>query len=133
MTRNVIISVLLVVLVALGALLFYRLRAPDEMQAVRAAVDAYLATKSSLIRNAMDFNVVGFSNTGNQGEAQVEFRAKTGGGSFQITYELARQGKGWVVTGSKGMGLGAHPGAEQPPASALPPAHPAANPPSSNP
>lgn len=96
--------------------------------AVKAAIQSYLASRGTLNLEAMDVNFKDVKITGDRAEAQVEFRAKAGGGGMQMTYALDRLNGVWTVKQSQSpMGESAHPpigGAAAPQPSVLPPSHP---------
>ena len=105
-------------------------QASRDQQAIRAAMQKYLAERGTLNLDAMEMDVKQATVTGDTAEAQVEFRAKQGGAGMQMSYKLQRQGDHWVVTGSQATGMGmAHPPLGQatpstPPSGQLPAGHP---------
>lgn len=70
-----------------------------ENEAIRAAVQKHLAARGNLDLSAMEIDVKQVSIDRDHAIAQVEFRAKQGGGSMQMAYVLDRQGDEWVVHG----------------------------------
>src|SRR5574337_34268 len=104
-------------------------RAERDQQAIRAAVQKHLSERGNLNMAGMEVEVKKVTTQENRAEAQVEFRAKQGGASMQMTYNLERQGDAWVVRGGRpAVGDASHPpmGGGMPPAGMgeLPPAHP---------
>jgi hypothetical protein len=81
---------------------------PDDQQAIRAALQQYLASRGNLNLAGMDLDIKQVTNTdANHAEALVEFRAKGAppeSGGMQVTYQFERQGSGWVVRSSRPSG-----------------------------
>ncbi len=101
-------------------------QAERDREAIAAALQKHLSSKGGLNLTAMDIVVKDVKYRGSQVEAEVEFRARQGGGTMQKTYQLERQGNDWVVQSSSGHGT-APPQAEEgmpPGAGTLPPGHP---------
>ncbi len=103
--------------------------AARDQQAIRAAIQNYLAKRPGLNLSSMDTDVKNISIQQNTATAQVEFRSKQGGTTMQMTYALERQGDAWVVrSGSASGDAMGHPppGTSAPPAGMgdLPPGHP---------
>lgn len=93
-----------------------------ENEAIRAAVQKHLAARGTLDLSAMEIDVKQVSIDRDHAIAQVEFRAKQGGGSMQMAYMLDRQGGEWVVRGgTPSAGNIGHPTSGEAP---LPPASP---------
>ena len=96
--------------------------------AVKAAIQSYLASRGTLNLEAMEVEYKDIKVTGDHADAQVEFRAKSGGGGMQIAYSLDRLNGVWKVKQSQSpSGESAHPpvgGAATPPSEVLPPSHP---------
>jgi hypothetical protein len=81
-----------------------------DQDAIRAAVHQHLARNSNLNMAAMDLSLTQTSISGDQAQADVEFRLKQGGTTMQMTYSLIRHASGWLVTNSRpGGGQFAHP------------------------
>jgi hypothetical protein len=99
----------------------------DERAAMRTAIEAYLSQRGNLNLAGMDMDVQVTRQDERTADVNVVFRAKQGGGSMQMSYQLERQGEGWVVKGSRsGMG-GDHPavgGGATAPSGDMPAAHP---------
>lgn len=99
----------------------------DE-QAIRAALQKYLAGRGTLNISAMDMDVKQVNVTGNTAQARVEFKAKGSGAGMEMTYNFERQGDTWVVKSSQNTGGLTHPptdpGAMPPPSGELPAGHP---------
>jgi len=103
-----------------------------ENDAIRAGIIKHLAALNMLNMNSMDVKVTQATVNGNQAQAQVEIRSKSGDSNaapMQIGYALEKQGDEWVVVKSTGMGGMQHPGPGQGAPSgaapgALPPGHP---------
>ena len=101
----------------------------DDQAAIRTALQSYLSQRGNLNMAGMDMEVQVARNDGKTADVNVSFRAKQGGGSMQMAYQLEKQGGTWVVKGSKSpLGGGSHPdvgaGAASPAPSQTPPAHP---------
>ena len=96
--------------------------------AVKTAIQSYLASRGTLNLEAMDVDIKEVKVTGDRAEAQVEFRAKSGGGGMQMAYALERLNGVWTVKQSQSpMGESSHPpigGAAAPKPGELPPSHP---------
>jgi hypothetical protein len=96
--------------------------------AIKTAIQSYLASRGTLNLEAMEMDVKQVNITGDRAEAQVEFRAKAGGGVMQMVYALERQGGVWTVKGSQSPGMQTgHPpvgGTAAPQPGELPPSHP---------
>ncbi len=103
-------------LVALGlvALSTGCAKPPSDADAVRAGINQHLAGLKTINLSAMDMSILNVSIQGNQAQAQVEFRPKTGappGAGMQVSYSLAKQNGVWVVQTTQPMGGSIqHPG-----------------------
>jgi hypothetical protein len=135
---------------ALGLLAFASgcAKPQSDSDAVRAGINEHLAGLKTINLSAMDMNVLNISIQGNQAQAQVEFRPKTGapaGAGMQVSYALAKQNGVWVVQTTQPMGGSIqHPGpGDNPhmtpgmttpgtPASGMPPGSPSSMPPNSS-
>ena len=101
-----------------------------ENEAIRAAVQKHLAARGTLDLSAMEIDVKQVSIDRDHAIAQVEFRAKQGGGSMQMAYTLDRQGDGWAVrAGAPSAGNIGHPTSGEAPLPAASPSGPATAPP----
>lgn len=82
----------------------------DETAAIRTALEAYLSQRGNLNMAGMDMDVQVVRMDERTADVQVNFRAKQGGGSMQMAYQLEKQGEAWVVKGSKSpTGTSGHP------------------------
>ena len=79
-------------------------QAERDREAIAAALQKYLSGKGGINMSAMEIVVKDVKYQGNQVEAEVEFRARQGGGTMQKTYRLVRHGNDWVVQSSSGHG-----------------------------
>jgi hypothetical protein len=127
----------------------------SDSDSIRAGINQHLSSLSTLNLGAMDMSVTNISIQGNQAQAQVEFRPKTGapqGAGMRVAYSLAKQDGKWVVqTTQPAGGMIEHPAPGQNPhmnstspspttlpnfndlvhsqsGGALPPGHPPVNP-----
>lgn len=78
-----------------------------DSDAIRAAINQHLSSLNTINLSAMDMNIVNVSIQGNQAQALVEFRLKSGppqGSPMQVSYSLAKQDSKWVVQNSTPMG-----------------------------
>jgi hypothetical protein len=104
------------ILMALGLAAFAGgcAKPPSDADAVRAGINQHLAGLKTINLSAMDMEVLNVSIQGNQAQAQVEFRPKTGapaGAGMQVSYALAKQNGVWVVQTTQPMGGSIqHPG-----------------------
>jgi len=73
----------------------------NSNDAIQTAIQAHLARNGSLRLDAFDMTVKQVTFDGDHAQAQVEFHAKTGAGTMQLTYALAKQGGTWTVLESK--------------------------------
>ena len=128
----------------------------NSNEAIQTAIQSHLAHNGNLRLDAFDMTLKQVTFDGDHAQAHVEFHAKTGAGTMQLTYALARQGGAWTVLESKPDGSNfSHPpldksqgtansgktgdnppvfqvldkihGAGTPPAQNLPPGHPPIN------
>lgn len=82
--------------------------------AIRTAIQAHLAHNGNLSLASFDTQVKQVAFDGDHAQAQVEFHAKNGPGTMQLTYALVKLGGSWSVTGSTpGGGNFSHPGPGQ--------------------
>ncbi|HLX00009.1 MAG TPA: hypothetical protein VKR82_15300 [Candidatus Acidoferrales bacterium] len=79
----------------------------SDADAIRSGINQHLASLKTLNLGAMDMNITNFSIQGNQAQAQVEFRPKTGapqGAGMQVAYSLEKQNGLWVVQNTQPAG-----------------------------
>lgn len=72
----------------------------SDADAIRSGINAHLSGLKTINLSAMDMTVNKFSIQGNQAQAQVEFRPKTGapqGAGMQVNYTLEKQNGAWFV------------------------------------
>jgi hypothetical protein len=103
----------------------------DDKEAIRAGVMEHLSAMNTLNLNAMNIDVTQVTVNGNQAQAQVDFRPKTGapaGVGMKISYNLEKRDGKWVVLQSLPVaGEMAHPApgqAADPNQAVLPAGHP---------
>ncbi len=112
-------SVYLLTLVGLLVLFCGCKKQESDADAIRSGINQHLAALKTLNLAAMDMTVTNFSIQGNQAEAQVEFRPKTGGpqgAGMQVAYSLEKQNGQWVVQNSQPSGGSIqHPGPDENP------------------
>lgn len=86
----------------------------SDSDAIRSGINQHLASLKTLNLGAMDMNITNVSIQGNQAQAQVEFKPKTGapqGAGMQVAYSLEKQNGVWVVQNSQPSGGSIqHPG-----------------------
>jgi len=72
---------------------------PSDADAIRTGIVEHLTSLKTLNLSAMNINVTSVNIQGNQAQAQVEFRPKTGapvGASMQVAYALEKEMEiGW--------------------------------------
>jgi len=93
----------------------------SDADGVRAGINQHLVSLKTINLGAMDMNVTNVSVQGNEAQAQVEFKPKSGGppgAGMQVSYSLQKQNGQWVVQNTQPMGGSIqHPGpGENPPA-----------------
>jgi hypothetical protein len=79
----------------------------SDADAIRAGINTHLSGLKTINLGAMDMTVNSFSIQGNQAQAQVEFRPKTGapaGAGMQVNYTLEKQNGIWVVQNTQPAG-----------------------------
>lgn len=82
---------------------------------IRAAINAHVAHNGNLRPDAFDTEVKQLTLNGDHAQAQVEFRAKNGPGTMQLTYSLEKRDGAWVVAESTPSGSNfSHPTAGMP-------------------
>jgi hypothetical protein len=72
----------------------------SDADAIRTGINQHLASLKTINLSAMDMNVTNVSVQGNQAQAQVEFKPKTGapqGAAMQVSYSLQKQNGQWTV------------------------------------
>jgi hypothetical protein len=100
----------------------------NDNDAIRAGVIQHLISLKGLNVSAMEITVSQVTINGNQAQAVVDFRPKTGapsGAGMQISYNLEKRDANWVVL--KSLPLGgeiAHPAPGQMPSGAVHPSSP---------
>ena len=86
----------------------------SDADAIRSGINQHLASLKTLNLAAMDMNITNVSIQGNQAQAQVEFKPKTGapqGAGMQVAYSLQKQNGAWVVQNTQPAGGSIqHPG-----------------------
>ena len=90
------------VLTLIGFLVFFAgcKKQESDADAIRSGINQHLASLKTLNLGAMDMNIMNVSVQGNQAQAQVEFKPKTGapqGAGMQVAYSLEKQNGVWVV------------------------------------
>jgi hypothetical protein len=79
----------------------------SDADAIRSGINLHLASLKTLNLGAMDMDITNVSIQGNQAQAQVEFKPKTGapqGAGMQVAYSLQKQNGLWVVQNSQPAG-----------------------------
>jgi hypothetical protein len=79
----------------------------SDADAIRAGINTHLSGLKTINLSAMDMIVNSFSIQGNQAQASVEFRPKTGapaGAGMRINYTLEKQNGVWVVQNTQPAG-----------------------------
>ena len=89
-------------LTAIGLLVFFTgcKKQKSDADAIRSGINQHLASLKTINLGAMDMNIMNVSVQGNQAQAQVEFKPKTGapqGAGMQVAYSLEKQNGIWVV------------------------------------
>ena len=82
-------------------------RQQSDADAIRSGINQHLASLKTLNLGAMDMNITNVSVQGNQAQAQVEFKPKTGapqGAGMQVAYSLQKQNGLWVVQNTQPAG-----------------------------
>jgi hypothetical protein len=86
----------------------------SDADAIRSGINQHLASLKTINLDAMDMSVTSFTVQGNQAQAQVEFKPKTGapqGAGMQVAYSLEKQNGLWVVQNAQPSGGSIqHPG-----------------------
>jgi len=82
--------------------------------AIQAAIQAHLAHNSNLRLDSFDMEVKQVALDGDHAQAQVEFNAKSGGGTMQLSYALVKREGAWsVVESTPGGSNFSHPGLDK--------------------
>jgi hypothetical protein len=97
------------VLTLIGLLVFFAgcKKQESDADAIRSGINQHLASLNTLNLGAMDMNITNVSIQGNQAQAQVEFKPKTGGpqgAGMQVAYSLQKQDGLWVVQNTQPAG-----------------------------
>jgi len=104
------------VLALIGLLVFFAgcKKQESDADAIRSGINQHLASLKTLNLGAMDMNITNVSIQGNQAQAQVEFKPKTGapqGAGMQVAYSLQKQNGLWIVQNTQPAGGSIqHPG-----------------------
>ncbi|MGB8474825.1 MAG: hypothetical protein WCE61_12135 [Candidatus Acidiferrum sp.] len=79
--------------------------------AIRTAIQAHLAHNTNLRMDSFEMELKQVTFDGDHAQAQVEFHAKSGGGTMQLNYALAKKDGVWSVVESTPAGSNfSHPG-----------------------
>jgi hypothetical protein len=79
----------------------------SDADGIRSGINQHLASLKTINLGAMDMNITSVSVQGNQAQAQVEFKPKTGapqGAGMQVAYSLQKQNGLWVVRSTQAAG-----------------------------
>jgi len=79
----------------------------SDADAVREGINQHLSSLKTINLDAMNMNIKNVSIQGNQAQAQVEFKPKTGaqdGAGMEVSYSLEKQNGVWVVQNSQPTG-----------------------------
>jgi hypothetical protein len=86
----------------------------SDADGVRAGINQHLLSLKTINLGAMDMSVTNISVQGNEAQAQVEFKPKSGGApgaAMQVSYSLQKQNGQWVVQNTQAAGGSMqHPG-----------------------
>jgi hypothetical protein len=121
-------------LTVIGLLVFFFgcKKQESDAEAIRAGINQHLVSLKTLNLAAMDMNITNVSIQGNEAQAQVEFRPKSGapqGAGMQVAYSLEKQNGVWVVQNTQpaggsiqhpGPGENPHPNTGSPSSSSMP-------------
>jgi hypothetical protein len=96
-------------LTVMGLLVFFAgcKKQESDADAIRSGINQHLASLKTLNLGAMDMNVTNVSIQGNQAQAQVEFKPKTGGpqgAGMQVASSLEKQNGQWIVQNTQPAG-----------------------------
>lgn len=84
--------------------------AQSDHDAITEAIRKHLATNSTINMAVMDMDVGQVNVSGDQAQANADFRLKQGGTTMQMTYFLERHAGTWIILRSQpGGGQFAHP------------------------
>jgi hypothetical protein len=79
----------------------------SDADGVRAGINQHLVSLKTINLGAMDMNVTNVSVQGNEAQAQVEFKPKSGGppgAGMQVSYSLQKQNGQWIVQNTQAAG-----------------------------
>lgn len=79
----------------------------SDADGIRSGINQHLASLRTINLGAMDMDITSFSVQGNEAQAQVEFKPKTGapqGAGMQVAYSLEKQNGQWVVQSTQPAG-----------------------------
>jgi len=79
----------------------------SDADGVRAGINQHLTSLKTINLGAMNMNIKNVSVQGNQAQAQVEFKPKTGapdGAGMEVAYSLQKQNGVWVVQNTQPTG-----------------------------
>lgn len=65
--------------------------------AILTAIRAHLAHNTNLRQNSFDASIKDIQFDGNRAQAKVDFHARSGAGTMELTYALEKQSGGWHV------------------------------------
>ena len=92
---------------------------PSDNDGIRAGIAQHLTAVGTLNINAMQMDIRKVAINGNQAQAEVEFRPKTGaapGSGMQVAYNLEKRDGTWTVLKTKAAGgMMQHPDPNQNP------------------
>ena len=91
-------------IVALGALATACNKSAGDNDAIRAAINSHLASRSNLNTSAFDMEVQKVNIQGDEATADVAFHVKGGPAVMQLTYNLKKTGGNWAVVESNPIG-----------------------------
>ena len=79
-------------------------QAANDTDAIRAAINSYLAARGNLNTGAFDTEIQKVDIQGDQAHADVAFHVKGGPGMMQLSYNLKKTGASWTVVESNPVG-----------------------------
>jgi hypothetical protein len=107
-------SIPLVTFLAIVAVFSGCKKQESDADGIRSGINQHLAGLKTLNLGAMDMNITNVSVQGDQAQAQVEFKPKSGGppgAGMQVAYSLQKQNGQWVVQNTQTAGGSIqHPG-----------------------
>ncbi len=81
---------------------------------IQTAIQSHLAHNGNLRLDSFDMTVKQVTFDGDRAQAQVEFHAKSGAGTMELTYALEKRDGTWsVVESTPGGGNFSHPGLDK--------------------